>query len=127
MPLQPESDNAAVWVTRVGLTRRRNIHAQSTGDFTGAENIAILRELLIEKRPISEVCDKHGLQPTLFYPWQKTLFEDGDAMSIRWRAIAQNRQTHGAGCARSPSDTATQRQRRKDLRLPATPRRWAKG
>ncbi|MFQ5424953.1 MAG: transposase [Phycisphaerae bacterium] len=39
--------------------------------------MAILREHLIEKGPISEVCDKHGLQPTVFYQWQKRLFEDG--------------------------------------------------
>jgi transposase-like protein len=36
---------------------------------------AILREHLIERVPISEVCEKHGLQPTVFYPWQKELFE----------------------------------------------------
>jgi len=35
--------------------------------FTGAEKIAILREHLIEKVPISEVCEKHGVQPTIFY------------------------------------------------------------
>ena len=36
-----------------------------------------LREHLIEKRPISDVCQKHQIQPTLFYLWQKKLFEDG--------------------------------------------------
>jgi hypothetical protein len=35
------------------------------------------REHLIERVPISEVCEKHGLQPTVFYQWQKKLFEDG--------------------------------------------------
>ena len=35
--------------------------------FTGAEKIATLREHLIEKVPISEVCEKHGVQPTIFY------------------------------------------------------------
>ena len=33
-------------------------------NFSGAEKTAILREHLIEKVPISEVCEKHGLQPT---------------------------------------------------------------
>jgi transposase len=46
-------------------------------NFTGVEKIAILREHLIEHKPISEVCDQHGLQPTVFYQWQKKLFEDG--------------------------------------------------
>lgn len=45
--------------------------------FTGAEKLAILREHLIEKTPISEVCRKHNVQITLFYGWQKKLFEDG--------------------------------------------------
>ena len=45
--------------------------------FSGAEKLAILREHLIERVPISEVCDKHGVQPTLFYAWQKKLFEEG--------------------------------------------------
>jgi transposase-like protein len=45
--------------------------------FTGAEKLAILREHLIEKKPISEVCEKHNLQPTVFYQWQQKLFEQG--------------------------------------------------
>ena len=45
--------------------------------FSGAQKLAILREHLIEQAPISEVCDKHGIQPTVFYGWQKKLFEEG--------------------------------------------------
>ena len=48
--------------------------------FTGAQKLAILREHLIEKVPISDVCQKHQIQPTLFYLWQKKLFEDGAAV-----------------------------------------------
>jgi len=48
--------------------------------FSGADKMAILREHLIEKVPISEVCEKHGLQPTMFYVWQKKLFEEGAAV-----------------------------------------------
>lgn len=46
-------------------------------NFTGAEKLAILREHLLDKVPISAVCEKHDLQPTVFYTWQKKLFEDG--------------------------------------------------
>jgi transposase-like protein len=67
-------------------------------NFSGAEKIAILREHLIEKVPISQVCDQHGIQPTLFYLWQKKLFEDGAAVfeqprakSPRQRAAEQRR------------------------------------
>jgi len=45
--------------------------------FTGAQKLAILREHLIDKAPISDVRQKHQIQPTLFYFWQKKLFEDG--------------------------------------------------
>ena len=41
--------------------------------------MAILRKHLVEKRPISDVCDEYGIQPTQFYQWQKTLFEGGSA------------------------------------------------
>jgi transposase-like protein len=68
-------------------TQRRN--------FTGAEKLAILREHLIDKTPISEVCQKHGLQPTLFYLWQKKLFEDG-AVVFESRAANARQQSQDA-------------------------------
>ncbi|RIK64794.1 MAG: hypothetical protein DCC65_13865 [Planctomycetota bacterium] len=43
--------------------------------YSGAEKMAILREHLIEHTPISEVCARHNLQPTVFYQWHKKLFE----------------------------------------------------
>ena len=49
-------------------------------NWSGPEKMAILREHLIEGVPISAVCDKHGLQPTVFYAWQKRLFEGGAAV-----------------------------------------------
>jgi len=54
-------------------------------NFTGAEKAAILREHLVEKMPISDVCEKRGLQPTLFYQWQKKLFEEGASVLERSR------------------------------------------
>jgi transposase-like protein len=59
--------------------------------FTGAQKLAILREHLIEKVPISDVCSKHDLQPTLFYLWQKKLFEDG-AVVFETRAASVRQQ-----------------------------------
>jgi transposase-like protein len=43
------------------------------------EKVRILREHLLEGQPISEVCQKHQINPTQFYQWQKTLFENGGA------------------------------------------------
>ena len=48
--------------------------------FTGPEKIAILREHLLEGQPVSEVCQKHDLQPNMFYNWQKRLFEEGASL-----------------------------------------------
>ena len=41
------------------------------------EKVAILRRHLLEQVPISELCDKQGLQPTVFYRWHKEFFENG--------------------------------------------------
>src|SRR5215212_513498 len=43
------------------------------------EKVAILRRHLLEKEPISNLCDELGLQPTVFYRWQKEFFENGAA------------------------------------------------
>ena len=43
------------------------------------EKVAILRRHLLENEPISKVCDEFGLQPTVFYRWQKEFFENGAA------------------------------------------------
>jgi len=45
--------------------------------FSAEEKVAILREHFLEKTPVSQVCDKHGLNPTMFYRWQKEFFEKG--------------------------------------------------
>lgn len=43
------------------------------------EKVAILRRHLLEKEPMSKLCDEMGLQPTVFYRWQKEFFENGAA------------------------------------------------
>jgi len=48
--------------------------------FSPTEKMAILRKHLIEKIPVSEICEQHKLQPTVFYHWQKQLFENGGAV-----------------------------------------------
>ena len=47
--------------------------------FSAEEKVKILRLHLIEKEPVSDVCDKHGLNPNVFYRWQKQFFENGTA------------------------------------------------
>ena len=45
--------------------------------FSGPEKMQILRLHLLEHKPISEVCEQHGLNPNVFYRWQQELFEHG--------------------------------------------------
>lgn len=47
--------------------------------FEPADKIKILREHLLEGKPLSEVCEKYSIAPTQFYQWQKTFFENGAA------------------------------------------------
>ena len=47
--------------------------------YTGEEKVATLRRHLLEQEPVSKLCDELGLQPTVFYRWQKELFENGAA------------------------------------------------
>lgn len=47
--------------------------------FTAEQKIAIVRRHLIEKVPISDLCDENQIQPTQYYNWQKQLFENAAA------------------------------------------------
>ncbi|MBM4004760.1 MAG: transposase [Planctomycetes bacterium] len=46
---------------------------------TAEEKAAILREHLLEKVPVSQLCDKHRISPVNFYNWQRQLVENGAA------------------------------------------------
>jgi transposase len=45
--------------------------------FSAQEKVAILKRHLLEKTPISDLCDELGIVPNLFYRWQKDFFENG--------------------------------------------------
>ena len=47
--------------------------------FTPEEKVAILKRHLVDKVPVSELCEEPGLRPTVFYRWQKEFFENGAA------------------------------------------------
>ena len=62
------------------------------------EQVAILRRHLLENEPISKLCDELGLQPTVFYRWQKEFFEN-------WAAAFEQkaRPNHSADQDRTPT------------------------
>jgi transposase len=45
--------------------------------FTPQEKVAALKRHLLEKVPVSDLCDQLGIAPTLFYRWQKEFFDNG--------------------------------------------------
>lgn len=40
------------------------------------QKAALLKKHLVEKVPVSDVCDQAEVQPSLFYNWQRQLFEN---------------------------------------------------
>ena len=58
-------------------------------NYTPVEKVAILRRHLIDRVPISDLCDEHQLSPTLFYIWQKQFFENGPAAFERKNAAPE--------------------------------------
>jgi transposase len=47
--------------------------------FSPEQKVALLREHLVDKVPVSDICEKNGIAVNLFYLWQKTFFEHGQA------------------------------------------------
>ena len=41
------------------------------------QKVAIVRRHLCEGIPVSDLCDEHGIHPTVYYRWQNQLFENG--------------------------------------------------
>ena len=45
--------------------------------FSAGDKVKIIREHLLDQRPLSEVCKQYDIAPTQFYQWQKFFFEQG--------------------------------------------------
>jgi len=46
---------------------------------TSEEKVTILRRHLVDRVPVSTLCDEYQLHPTMFYRWLKQFFENGAA------------------------------------------------
>ena len=44
---------------------------QTRRKFSAEEKAALVRQHLVDKKPVSDVCDEHGIQPSVFYNWQE--------------------------------------------------------
>ena len=84
--------------------------ANTRRHFTAEQKVGILREHLLDKTPVSEVCDRHHIAVSLFYLWRKEFFENGH------RAFAANgrRQRRVEDARQQTIDTLVAKLQRKD-------------
>jgi transposase-like protein len=47
--------------------------------FSTAQKAVILKRYLVDKAPISDLCDEYGIKPNQIYAWQKILFEHAES------------------------------------------------
>lgn len=48
----------------------------SRRSFSTEQKVAILRRHLVDKVPVSDLCEEYKLQPSVLYGWQNLLFEN---------------------------------------------------
>jgi transposase-like protein len=53
--------------------------------YTAAEKIAALRRHHLDKEPVSALCTELCIAPSMFYRWQKDLFEGGAQVFVHTR------------------------------------------
>ena len=60
---------------------------------TAQQKIAALREYLVDKSPVSEVCAKYDCAPSVFYKWRDDLFANGaSVLETKKNPVVENRQ-----------------------------------
>jgi transposase len=55
------------------------MNKQPRRHFSGPEKVAILKRHLLDKVPVSDLCDELQLYPNQLYAWLKEFFENGHA------------------------------------------------
>lgn len=51
--------------------------------YSAQEKMAALRKHFVEEVAVSDVCEELGIQPSLFYDWQRVLFSSGEQVFNR--------------------------------------------
>jgi len=61
--------------------------------YNSKQKAKVLRQHLLDKKPVSEVCEKNDLQPSVFYGWQRQLLDNAElALDANGRRKADNRE-----------------------------------
>lgn len=84
----------------MGNEKRRRRHRSPQ------EKAELLKKHHLEKKPVTEICEEIGMQPSVFYHWQRELFERAP-------------QVFEAGAKKSGGDTRTQQLERENAALKA--------
>jgi len=86
--------------------------------FTAEERATILLRHLADKVAVSDLCDEHKIQPSLFYVWQRQLMENMAAAleDRRIRAVDTRQATASSG----PSTRSKPSSRRRTRSLPSS-------
>ena len=72
--------------------------------FTPRGKSSHLRRHLLDKVPVSKLCEELGLRPTVFYRWQKELFENGAAAFQSQERPHRFEDFDRSACPASPAD-----------------------
>ena len=51
--------------------------AKKRKNYSPAKKVQILKKHLVDRIPLSDICDQYDLHPTVLYRWQKAFFENG--------------------------------------------------
>ena len=68
------------------MSRKSSKSRKSRKAYTAEEKVIILRRHLIDRLPVSDLCDEYQLHPTVFYRWQQQLFENGATAFVSSRS-----------------------------------------
>ncbi len=66
--------------------------AKRRKNYCPKDKVAILKRHLVDKIPVSDLCDQHGLSPAVFYRWQKQFFENVQSAFVSKRNSKEIRQ-----------------------------------
>jgi transposase len=80
--------------------------------FRPEQKVALLREHLVDKVPVPDLCQRIGIAVSLFHLWQQTSFENGQAACT---ANAKRRKTATDTKDPPPADLQAKLQRQQEV------------
>jgi transposase-like protein len=58
------------------MSNRKQKATRTRRQFTVDQKVALLRRHLVDKTPVSELCNEEGLQPSVFYQWLRQVHDN---------------------------------------------------